>query len=139
MQDLELIKALLKTYLWVQYQIQIDSYGGKATPIKVENLGFYNPSLGARAGWNIRIYIEGYDSGSGISKYQTWLVPYQNGSGAEREDGNNRLLTNVLYLDKPEGRTFCAYAIDKAGNEAEKCATIKIQFYVILYKDMVIL
>lgn len=104
----------------------IDNIPPVITNFKVENLGFYNPSLGARAGWNIRIYIEGYDNGSGISKYQTWLVPYQNGSGAEREDGNNRLLTNVLYLDKTEGRTFCAYAIDKAGNEAEKCATIKI-------------
>ena len=108
------------------YPSWVDDIPPAITDFKVENLGYYNPSLGARAGWNIRIYIEGFDSGSGISKYQTWLVPYQNGSGAEREDGNNRLLTNVLYLDKPEGRTFCAYAIDKAGNESEKCATIKI-------------
>ncbi len=104
----------------------IDNIPPVITNFKVENLGYYNSSLGARAGWNIRIYIEGYDTGSGINKYQTWLVPYQNGSGAEREDGNNRVLTNVLYLNKPEGRTFCAYVIDNAGNESEKCETIKI-------------
>ena len=108
------------------YPSWVDNIPPTITNFRVENLGFYNPSLGARAGWNIRIYIEGYDNGSGINKYQTWLVPYQNGSGAGREDGNNRLLTNVLYLDKPEGRTFCAYAIDNSGNESEKCATIKI-------------
>ena len=96
------------------------------TSFRVENLGFYNPSLGARAGWNIKIYVDAFDKGTGVYKYQTWLVPYKNGSGAEREDGRERILTNVLYLNTPEGRTFCAYAIDKVGNESEKCETIKV-------------
>ena len=104
----------------------IDNIPPVITNFRVENLGYYNPSLGARAGWNIRIYVDAYDNGSGIRKYQTWLVPYKNGSGAGREDGGERILTNVLYLNTQEGRTFCAYAIDNAGNESEKCETIKV-------------
>ena len=94
------------------------------TSFSVTNHGFYDPNKGAKAGWNISIYINGYDNGTGIQKYQTWLVPYGNGSGSPRQDGASRYLTNVLYLDTAQGRTFCAYAIDNAGNEAEKCATI---------------
>ena len=108
------------------YPAWVDNIPPVITSIRIENLGYYNPSLGARAGWNIKLYVNAYDNGSGISKYQTWLVPYKNGSGDPREDGRERILTNVLYLDKPEGRTLCAYAIDKVGNEAEKCETIKI-------------
>ena len=96
------------------------------TSFSVTNLGYYDPNKGAGAGWNIRIYINGYDEGTGIQKYQTWLVPYKNGAGAGREDGNDRILRNVLYLNDVEGRTFCAYAIDNAGNEAERCETIRV-------------
>ena len=35
-------------------------------------------------------------------------------------------LKNVLYLEEKIGRTFCAYAIDNAGNESERCETIKV-------------
>ena len=96
------------------------------TSFSVTNLGYYNPSIGASQGWNIRVYINGYDEGTGIQKYQTWLVPYGAGAGAERADGNDRTLRKVFYLNQPEGRTFCAYAIDNAGNEAEKCETIRV-------------
>lgn len=95
------------------------------TSFHVENLGYYNPS-NKKQGWNIRVYIDGYDNGTGIQKFQTWLVPYGNGSGASRVDGNERTIKNVLYLDSTSGRTFCAYAIDNANNEASKCDTIRI-------------
>lgn len=96
------------------------------TDFQVTNLGYFNPSLGAKAGWNIYIYINAYDNGTGIQKFQTWLTPYGNGSGSGRKDGQERTLENVLYLNTSQGRTFCAYAIDNAGNESEKCATIKV-------------
>lgn len=94
------------------------------TSFSVTNHGYFNPSLGAKAGWNISIYINAYDNGTGISNYQTWLVPYGNGSGSGRKDGASRYMENVLYLNTAQGRTFCAYAIDGAGNESEKCETI---------------
>ncbi len=103
-----------------------DNIAPTITSFSVTNLGYYYPAAGARYGWNIRVYVNGYDNGSGINKYQTWLVPYGNGAGAERVDGNDRTLTRVLYLNTSSGRTFCAYAIDNAGNEAEKCETIKV-------------
>lgn len=96
------------------------------TSFSVTNLGYYNPSVGASQGWNIRVYVNGYDEGTGIQKYQTWLVPYGAGAGAPRVDGNDRTMRKVFYLNQPEGRTFCAYAIDNAGNEAEKCETIRV-------------
>lgn len=96
------------------------------TSFSVTNLGLYDENRGEAGGWNIRVYINGYDEGTGIQKYQTWLVPYKNGTGDGLEDGNERVMTNVLYLNEPEGRTFCAYAIDNAGNEAEKCDTIRV-------------
>lgn len=96
------------------------------TSFSVTNLGYYNPSVGASQGWNIRVYINGYDEGTGIQKYQTWLVPYGAGAGAARVDGNDRIMRKVFYLNQPSGRTFCAYAIDNAGNEAEKCETIRV-------------
>lgn len=91
----------------------------------VTNLGYHDPS-NIRKGWDIRVYVNAYDNGTGIQKYQTWLAPYGNGSGAEREDGNDRTLYNVLYLNTASGRTFCAYAIDNAGNESSMCDTIKV-------------
>lgn len=106
--------------------IWYDNIAPTITSFNVTNLGYYYPAAGAKYGWNIRVYVNGYDNGSGINKYQTWLVPYGNGSGAERVDGNDRTLTRVLYLNTSSGRTFCAYAIDNAGNEAEKCETIKV-------------
>jgi len=96
------------------------------TSFNVTNLGLYNPALGTKAGWNIYIYIDAYDNGTGMQKFQTWLTPYGNGSGSGRKDGQERTMTNVIYLDEPSGRTFCAYAIDNAGNEAERCATIRV-------------
>ena len=93
---------------------------------QVDNLGYYNPSLGARGGFNVYIYIDAYDNGTGINKFQTWLVPYLNGSGSGRKDGQERIIKQVLYIEEPEGRTFCAYAIDNAGNESERCATLHI-------------
>lgn len=96
------------------------------TSFSVTNLGYYDPKYGADKGWNIRVFIEGYDNGTGINKYQTWLKPYGSGSGASRKDGNDRILKNVLYLEEASGRTFCAYAIDNAGNESERCETIKV-------------
>jgi len=96
------------------------------TSFNVTNLGLFNPEIGTKAGWNIYIYIDAYDTGTGMQKFQTWLVPYGNGSGSGRKDGQERILENVIYLNEPSGRTFCAYAIDNAGNEAEKCATIKV-------------
>lgn len=95
------------------------------TSFSVTNLGYYDPS-NLKKGWNIRVYVNAYDNGTGIQKYQTWLAPYGNGSGASRVDGNDRTLTNVLYLNTASGRTFCAYAIDNAGNEASMCDTIKV-------------
>lgn len=91
----------------------------------VENLG-YNDPRNISKGWNIHVYINGWDKGTGLQKYQTWLVPYKEGSGAGRKDGGDRIMTNVIRLRDPEGRTFCAYAIDWAGNESSKCATIKV-------------
>ena len=96
------------------------------TSFNVTNLGLFNPDIGTKAGWNIRIYIDAYDNGTGMQKFQTWLTPYGNGSGSGRKDGQDRILENVIYLDEPSGRTFCAYAIDNAGNEAERCATIRV-------------
>jgi len=96
------------------------------TSFNVTNLGLYNPALGDKAGWNVYIYINAYDNGTGMQKFQTWLTPYGNGSGSGRKDGQERTMTNVLYLETASGRTFCAYAIDNAGNEAERCATIKV-------------
>ena len=96
------------------------------TSFQVTNLGYYNSSLGARGGFNIYIYIDAYDNGTGINKFQTWLVPYKNGSGSGRKDGQERTIKQVLYIEEPEGRTFCAYAIDNAGNESERCATLHI-------------
>jgi len=96
------------------------------TSFNVTNLGLFNPDIGTKAGWNIRVYIDAYDNGTGIQKFQTWLMPYGNGSGSGRKDGQDRILENVIYLDEPSGRTFCAYAIDNAGNEAERCATIRV-------------
>lgn len=95
------------------------------TTFNVTNLGLH-ANQGTETGWDIRIYIEGYDNGTGIQKYQTWLVPYGNGSGSPRKDGNDRTMTDVINLNTASGRTFCAYAIDNAGNEAEQCKTIKI-------------
>lgn len=96
------------------------------TKFNVKNLGYYNASIGARGGFNVYIYIDAYDNGTGIDKFQTWLKPYKNGSGSGRKDGQERTIKQVLYIEEPEGRTFCAYAIDKAGNESEKCATLHI-------------
>ena len=96
------------------------------TSFSVTNLGYYDLKYGDIKGWNIRVYINGYDNGTGIYKYQTWLKPYGSGSGAVRKDGNDRILKNVLYLKDVSGRTFCAYAIDNAGNESEMCETIKV-------------
>ena len=96
------------------------------TSFSVTNLGYYDPNYGDLKGWNIRVYINGYDKGTGIFKYQTWLKPFGSGTGALRKDGNDRILKNVLYLEEESGRTFCAYAIDNAGNESERCETIKV-------------
>jgi len=92
----------------------------------VTNLGLFDPERGEKAGWNIYITIDAYDNGTGMQKFQTWLTPFGEGSGAPRVDGQQRTITNVLYMNTPSGRTFCAYAIDNAGNEAERCATIKV-------------
>ena len=43
-----------------------------------------------------------------------------------QQEKMDRTLKNVLYLEEDSGRTFCAYAIDNAGNEAEMCETIKV-------------
>jgi len=96
------------------------------TKFNVKNLGYYNASIGAKGGFNVYIYIDAYDNGTGIDKFQTWLKPYKNGSGSGRKDGQERTIKQVLYIEEPEGRTFCAYAIDKAGNESERCATLHI-------------
>lgn len=80
--------------------------------------------LNSRGGHNISISIDAYDNGVGIDRFETWLVPYKNGSGAGREIGASRILENVLYLNDPEGRTLCGYAIDRNGNEAEACYTV---------------
>ncbi|MBP3920148.1 MAG: InlB B-repeat-containing protein [Bacilli bacterium] len=77
-----------------------------------------------KGGHDVTIYIEAYDNGVGVDRYETWLVPYLNGHGAGRELGGERYLENVLYLDEPAGRTLCGYAIDKNGNEAEACYTV---------------
>ena len=103
-----------------------DNIAPTITSFSVTNLGYYIPEKGPKAGWNIRIYINGYDNGTGMQKFQTWLTPYGNGSGASRVDGQERTMTNVLYLDTADGRTFCAYAIDNAGNEASRCETIRV-------------
>jgi uncharacterized repeat protein (TIGR02543 family) len=94
------------------------------TSFSVTNLGYFDASAGDKKGWNIRVYVNAYDNGTGIQKYQTWLAPYGNGSGSGRKDGQDRILENVLYLNTSSGRTFCAYAIDWAGNESSKCETI---------------
>lgn len=78
----------------------------------------------SKGGHDIDISIDAYDNGVGIDRFETWLVPYKNGSGAGREVGATRHLGNVLYLDDPEGRTLCGYAIDRNGNEAEACYTV---------------
>ena len=103
-----------------------DDISPTITSFSVTNLGYYDSKYGDLKGWNIRVYINGYDNGTGIYKYQTWLKPYGSGTGAARKDGNDRTLKNVLYLEEESGRTFCAYAIDNAGNEAEMCETIKV-------------
>lgn len=103
-----------------------DNIAPTIVDFQVTNLGLYNPSLGAKGGYNIYIYINAYDNGTGINKFQTWLVPYKNGSGSGRKDGQERTIKQVLYIEEPEGRTFCAYAIDNAGNEAERCATLHV-------------
>ena len=119
-----------KTYI-VQSDLDIrpewyDDIPPTITSFSVTNLGYYDSKYGDIKGWNIRVYINGYDNGTGIYKYQTWLKPYGSGTGAERKDGNDRILKNVLYLEEASGRTFCAYAIDNAGNEAEMCETIQV-------------
>lgn len=78
----------------------------------------------SKGGHDIDISIDAYDNGVGIDRFETWLVPYKNGSGAGREVGATRHLGNVLYLSDPEGRTLCGYAIDRNGNEAEACYTV---------------
>ena len=103
-----------------------DNIAPTIVDFQVTNLGYYNPSLGAKGGFNVYIYIDAYDNGTGINKFQTWLVPYLNGSGSGRKDGQERTIKQVLYIEEPSGRTFCAYAIDNAGNEAERCATLHI-------------
>lgn len=96
------------------------------TNFKVENLGLYNPSAGTTEGWNIRVTIEAYDKGTGIQKYQMWIKPYGNGSGSAVHETSSRVFTNVLYLETKNGRTFCATAVDKAGNKSEKSDTIRV-------------
>ena len=76
--------------------------------------------------WDIKVYINGYDEGTGVQKFQNWLVPYGIGIGAEKADGQERTLKRVMYLNTAEGRTFCASIVDNAGNEAEKCETIRV-------------
>lgn len=91
------------------------------TSFSVTNLG-----MPATDRWDIKVYIDGYDEGTGVQKYQNWLVPYGIGVGAEKADGNERTLKRVMYLNTASGRTFCASIVDNAGNEAEKCETIRV-------------
>ena len=37
-------------------------------------------------------------------------------------------ITNVLNLETKNGRTFCATAVDKAGNKSEKSDTIRVEY-----------
>lgn len=91
------------------------------TSFSVTNLG-----MPVANRWDIKVYINGYDEGTGVQKYQNWLVPYGIGVGAEKADGNERTLKKVMYLNTASGRTFCASIVDNAGNESEKCETIKV-------------
>lgn len=102
-----------------------DNIAPTITSFTVENLGYYDPNKGAAAGWNIRVTINAYDNGTGIQKYQMWIKPYLNGSGSTVHETSSRVFTNVLYLQSG-GRTFCATAIDNAGNKSEKCDTIRV-------------
>lgn len=95
------------------------------TNFYVNSLGYTDPNKITK-GHNVEVFIDAYDNGTGIQKFQNWLQPYAHGLGSERQDGQYRKMTNVLYLDTTEGRTICAYAIDWAGNEAERCQTIRI-------------
>lgn len=103
-----------------------DNIAPTITSFTVENLGYYNPDKGPAAGWNIRVTINAYDNGTGIQKYQMWIEPYKNGSGSTIHETQSRVFTNVLYLQESTGRTFCATAIDNAGNKSQKCDTIRI-------------
>lgn len=102
-----------------------DNIAPTITSFTVENLGYYDPNKGAAAGWNIRVTINAYDNGTGIQKYQMWITPYGSGSGSAIHETSSRVFTNVLYLQSG-GRTFCATAIDNAGNKSEKCDTIRV-------------
>ncbi len=104
----------------------IDNIGPTIMPFNVEILGFFDPAYGVKKGWNVRVTINAIDEGSGVKEYQTWLIPYGNGSGGVRKYGNVRLMENVLYLNTDSGRTFCASVIDNAGNYSERCEIIKI-------------
>ena len=103
-----------------------DNIAPTITSFTVENLGYYNPDKGPAAGWNIRVTINAYDNGTSIQKYQMWIEPYKNGSGSTIHETQSRVFTNVLYLQESTGRTFCATAIDNAGNKSQKCDTIRI-------------
>ena len=105
-----------------------DDIAPTITSFKVENLGLYNPSAGTTEGWNIRVTINAYDKGTGIQKYQMWIKPYGNGSGSAVHETSSRVFTNVLYLETKNGRTFCATAVDKAGNKSEKSDTIRVEY-----------
>lgn len=102
-----------------------DDIAPTITSFSVTNLGYYN-GYNASAGNNVYVSVNAYDNGTGIQKYQTWVKPYLNGSGSGRNDGQSRTYTNILYISSESGRTFCAYAIDWAGNEAERCFTLKV-------------
>lgn len=102
-----------------------DDIAPTITSFTVENLGYYNPDKGPAAGWNIRVTINAYDNGTGIQKYQMWITPYGSGSGSAIHETQSRIFTNVLYL-QDGGRTFCATAIDNAGNKSQKCDTIRV-------------
>ena len=102
-----------------------DNIAPTITSFTVENLGYYNPDRGPAAGWNIRVTINAYDNGTGIQKYQMWITPYGSGSGSAVHETQSRIFTNVLYLENG-GRTFCATAIDNAGNKSQKCDTIRV-------------
>lgn len=92
------------------------------TSFSVTNLGKHDSGVG----YNVKIYINGYDNGVGIEKYQAWLMPTTGGAGSARKDGQETIYKNVVKMNTSTGRTFCAYAVDKAGNESERCETLKI-------------
>ena len=102
-----------------------DDIAPTITNFTVENLGYYDPNKGPAAGWNIRVTINAYDKGTGIQKYQMWITPYGSGSGSAVHETSSRVFTNVLYL-QDGGRTFCATAVDNAGNKSQKCDTIRV-------------